>query len=175
MLFARVQCDLMMTDPHQFVLPDLPVLRARVTLRLLEHAALPAFKGGMLRDGFGYAFQRASCPPACWSRSDACTIRPLCPYRSVFEPPHPPDVAQLHDLRDVPRPFMIEPPLDARMQYAAGDRLEFGLVLIGRGSIRCHHSFSASSSLAGWGWGDTMPRRGWSAWRRCISGSRLVT
>lgn len=115
------------------VVPDLPILRTRLTFRLLESATLPVFKGAMLRGGFGYAFQRAACPQACWGRSAACTITPPCTYRSVFEPSHPPDIAHLHDLRDIPRPFVIEPPLDGRAQYAAGDPLEFGLVLIGRG------------------------------------------
>jgi hypothetical protein len=51
----------------------------------------------------------------------------------VFETPHPPGVGYLHDLQDVPRPFVIEPPHDTRTRYAGGDALEFGLVLIGRG------------------------------------------
>ena len=112
---------------------DLPILRARVTLRLLADAALPAYKGGMLRGGFGYAFQRASCPQPCWGSADRCAATSLCPYRWVFETPHPPGVAHLHDLQDVPRPFVIEPPLDGRTHYAAGDALEFGLALLGRG------------------------------------------
>lgn len=50
----------------QFTLPEsLPILRARVTFRLLQHAMLPPYKGAMLRGGFGYAFQRATCPEAC--------------------------------------------------------------------------------------------------------------
>lgn len=112
---------------------DLPVLRARVTMRLLEDGALPAYKGAMLRGGFGYAFQRASCPQVCWGASQSCAITILCPYRWIFETPHPPGVTHLHDLQDVPRPFVIEPPPDGRTRYAAGDALEFGLVLIGRG------------------------------------------
>ncbi|MBK9709834.1 MAG: CRISPR system precrRNA processing endoribonuclease RAMP protein Cas6 [Kouleothrix sp.] len=122
-------------SPHETILYglDLPILRARVTLRLLADAALPAAKGAMLRGGFGYAFQRSSCPQPCWGASDRCALASLCPYRWVFETPHPPGVAQLHDLQDVPRPFVIEPPLDGRTHYAAGDALEFGLVLIGRG------------------------------------------
>lgn len=111
---------------------DLPILRARVTLRLLDAATLPPYKGAMLRGGFGYAFQRASCPQPCWGRSDRCAASALCPYRWIFETPHPPGVAHLHDLQDVPRPFVIEPPLDHKRQYAAGDALEFGLTLIGR-------------------------------------------
>jgi hypothetical protein len=115
------------------VLPDLPVLRLRLTLRLLTDARLPAYKGAMLRGGFGYAFQRASCLQECWGRSHECEVTLICPYRWVFETPHPADVAHLHDLRDVPRPFVIEPPDDGRTQYAAGEALEFGLTLIGRG------------------------------------------
>ncbi len=114
-------------------LPDLPILRLRLTLRLLVDARLPAYKGAMLRGGFGYAFQRASCLQTCWGRSHECTITPFCPYRWVFETPHPPDVAHLHDLHDVPRPFVIVAPDDTRTRYAAGDALEFGLTLIGRG------------------------------------------
>jgi len=47
---------------------DLPLLRARVTMRLLDDTTLPAYKGAMLRGGFGYAFQRASCPPGMLGR-----------------------------------------------------------------------------------------------------------
>jgi CRISPR-associated endoribonuclease Cas6 len=111
---------------------DLPVLRTRLTLRLLDATMLPPYKGALLRGGFGYAFQRAACPQPCWGHSDTCAVGALCPYRWIFETPHPPDVAQLHDLQDLPRPFVIEPPLDHKRQYAAGDALEFGLVLIGR-------------------------------------------
>lgn len=112
---------------------DLPLLRLRLTLRLLEDTTLPPYKGALLRGGFGYAFQRASCPPACWGASNRCAVQALCPYRWVFETPHPAEVGHLHDLQDVPRPFVIEPPLDHKRQYAAGDALELGVVLIGRG------------------------------------------
>ncbi|HWQ14466.1 MAG TPA: CRISPR system precrRNA processing endoribonuclease RAMP protein Cas6 [Roseiflexaceae bacterium] len=121
------------SDPS-IALPDaLPLLRARVTLRLLEDAALPAYKGAMLRGGFGYAFQRVTCPSLCWGRSEQCAVESLCPYRWVFETPRPAGVERLHDLQDIPRPFVLEPPTDGRVEYAAGEALEFGLVLIGRG------------------------------------------
>lgn len=111
----------------------LRLLRARVTLRLLAAAALPIYKGALLRGGFGYAFQRTSCPQPCWNRAEQCALGAICPYRWVFETPHPPGVPHLHDLQDVPRPFVIEPPLDHQRSYAAGAAIEFGLVLIGRG------------------------------------------
>ncbi|NWF81094.1 MAG: hypothetical protein HXY37_13790, partial [Chloroflexi bacterium] len=113
--------------------PPLSVLRARVTYRLLQATTLLAYKGALLRGGFGYAFQRASCAQSCWGHAERCDAAMLCPYRRVFETPHPEGVAHLHDLQDVPRPFVIEPPLDQKRQYAAGDALEFGLILIGKG------------------------------------------
>ncbi|MGQ9549765.1 MAG: CRISPR system precrRNA processing endoribonuclease RAMP protein Cas6 [Roseiflexus sp.] len=109
------------------------LLRMRLTLRLLHDAALPEHKGAMLRGGFGYALQRASCPDSCWGRSHNCTSADLCAYRWIFETPRPPGVERLHDLRDVPRPFVIMPPVDGRTRYEAGETLEFGLTLIGRG------------------------------------------
>lgn len=113
--------------------PALSVLRARLTYRLLQDTTLPPAKGALLRGGFGYAFQRASCAHPCWGHAEHCAVAMLCPYRWVFETPHPAGVSHLHDLQDVPRPFVIEPPLDQKRQYAAGDGLEFGLVLVGRG------------------------------------------
>lgn len=116
-----------------FTLPDLPLLRARLTYRLRDDAALPAYKGGMLRGGFGYAFQRATCPTSCWGQAEHCDQPVICPYRWVFETPRPAGVEQMHDLHDVPRPFVIDLPNDRRTHLEAGDSLEFGLTLIGRG------------------------------------------
>jgi hypothetical protein len=87
----------------------------------------------MIRGGFGYAFRRSSCSPACHDLKQACALDTICPYRWVFETPRPPAVGPLHDLKDVPRPFVIEPPDDQRTLLPAGTGLEFGLVLIGRG------------------------------------------
>jgi hypothetical protein len=116
------------------VLPTgLPLLRARLSLRLLAEARLPAYKGGMFRGGFGYAFQRATCPQPCWGHTDQCPHELICPYRWVFEAPRPSGVEKLHDLQDVPRPFVLDLPADRRTQYRAGEVLEVELTVIGRG------------------------------------------
>ena len=114
-------------------LPDgLAIQCARMTMRLLVDTQLPEYKGAMLRGGFGYAFQRISCPPRCWKLEGGCELAQLCPFRWIFATPRPPGIEQLHDLQDIPRPFVIMPPTDGRSNYAAGDALEFGLTLIGR-------------------------------------------
>lgn len=115
------------------LLPALSSLRSRISFRLLSDTTLPPYKGALLRGGFGFAFQRSSCPQVCWGRSEECNVVAACPFRQIFEPPRPHGLEQLHDLKDAPRPFVIEPPLDGRRHYKAGDVLEFHLVLIGRG------------------------------------------
>ncbi len=112
--------------------PNLATLRVRLTFRLLSDGVLPARKGSMFRGGFGYSFQQVSCPRSCW-RSEVCAGATICPFRWIFATPHPPDNPYLHDLRDVPRPFVIEPPAETRTHYRAGEVLELTLVLIGRG------------------------------------------
>lgn len=112
--------------------PGLAIQHARVTTRLLVDTQLPEYKGAMLRGGFGYAFQRISCPPRCWKLEHGCELAQLCPFRWIFATPRPPGIEQLHDLQDIPRPFVIMPPTNGRSNYAAGEALEFGLTLIGR-------------------------------------------
>jgi hypothetical protein len=146
------------TAESVFSFPPLAVLRARLTYRLLAATTLPAYKGALLRGGFGYAFQRACCTEACWRREAPCSLETLCPYRWVFETPHPPDIAHLHDLHDVPRPFVIEPPLDHKRQYAAGESLEFGLILIGRGVDYLPYFLHSFEQLGHVGLGRTMAR-----------------
>lgn len=120
-------------DEEQFNLPRLEVLRLRVSLRLASEARLPPFKGALIRGALGYALQRVGCPSVCWGQSSRCpSAIPSCAYRELFELELPPGRTVLHDLRDAPRPFVIEPPHDHRRHYAAGDLLETGMLLFGR-------------------------------------------
>ena len=93
---------------------------------------LPAYKGSVLRGGFGSAFRRIACSIRART-CDGCLLQAVCSYAYVFETSPPSDSSALRHLKDVPRPFVIEPPSDARTQYEPGDRIEFSLVLIGRG------------------------------------------
>ncbi len=141
-------------------LPHLPIVRARITYRLLTATTLPPYKGALLRGGFGYAFQRSVCPRACWNRSEHCTLTALCPFRQIFEPPRPAQIAGLREAQDVPRGFVLEPPLDGKRQYAAGDSLEFYLVLFGRASAHLPHFIYGFEQLGREGLGrDHAPAR----------------
>lgn len=147
------------------VFQPLSVLRARISYRLLENTTLPAYKGALLRGGFGYAFQRATsaCPRSCWGHSASCTAAMVCPYRQYFEPLRHASDGTLHDLHDVPRAFVIEPPLDHKRQYEAGDLLEFGLVLVGSAIAVLPNFVYGLPSSVGQGSAALWPKPIWSA------------
>ncbi|HXQ23466.1 MAG TPA: hypothetical protein VN812_17445, partial [Candidatus Acidoferrales bacterium] len=116
------------------VLDELGKLRfARFRFRLRAQTALylPPYKGSTLRGGFGLAFKDAVCVVS-HRDCDRCLLRSKCAYPYIFETPVPEDSRRMASVEHAPHPFVIQPPLDDHTQYAIGDQLEFGLVLIGR-------------------------------------------
>ena len=106
---------------------------ARFTFHLRAHTPLrlPAYKGSTLRGGFGISFKEAVCVVG-HRDCDRCILRSKCAYPYIFETPIPDGSRRMAHYEHAPHPFVIEPPLDRKTAYAAGDALEFGLVLIGR-------------------------------------------
>ncbi len=92
---------------------------------------LPRYKGSTLRGGFGTAFKKIACAQ---SHLDCklCILTQQCPYAYIFETAPPENTQALRKYEDIPRPFILEPPLETKTQYQPGERLSFGLVLVGR-------------------------------------------
>lgn len=93
---------------------------------------LPRYKGSTLRGGFGRVFRRICCA----QRQDechGCLLQESCPFAYVFETAPPAGAQALRNLENIPRPFVIEPPLETQQEYKPGDKLSFHLVLIGKG------------------------------------------
>ena len=105
--------------------------RFRFALRAQTALQLPPYKGSTLRGGFGMAFKEAVCVVV-HRDCERCILRSKCAYPYIFETPIPNGSKRLASLEHAPHPFVIEPPLDSRTRYAAGDELAFDLVLIGR-------------------------------------------
>jgi hypothetical protein len=114
------------------ILPAIRVSHYRFALNLDEAATLPRYKGSTLRGGFGYAFKRQVCLQRARETCDGCLLRTVCPYGYLFEPSPPPDSEVLSAQSDIPLPFVLEPPLEGRRHYEAGETLGFGLTLVGR-------------------------------------------
>ena len=114
------------------MLKDFRLAQYRFHLLPREPIFLPAYnKGNTLRGAFGSVFKRLSCvdPRAC---AMACRLKSQCPYGQIFEPAPPEGTERLSKNADIPRPFVIRPPLETTTRYDPEHPLSFDLILIGK-------------------------------------------
>lgn len=91
---------------------------------------LPEYKGFSVRGGFGTAFRKLVCKydnKACVN----CILKDQCPYSYIFETSPPKNAGIMKKFTSVPRPYVIEPPMDKKTHYHNNERLSFGLILFG--------------------------------------------
>lgn len=101
------------------------------SLKVLEPLILPSYKGSTLRGGFGYAFKKVVCAIKTRDCME-CLLKEKCVYSYVFETPPPSDTKIMRKYTAAPHPFIIEPPLENKRRYDAGDEINFGLILVGK-------------------------------------------
>ncbi len=119
-------------SPTPYLLPPLPYLRLRITLRALEPAQLPPFLGSLLRGAFGHSFRRTVCTVGPGQECASCRLRRECAYARVFETRIEPGMAppSLRGQVAAPHPYVFES-LPSRGDYVAGDEIGFDLLLFG--------------------------------------------
>ncbi len=139
---------------HPLLPSEFTLARYRLTLEALEPLHLPPFKGSALRGGFGHTFKRLACAEP-WPCGQRCERGNACPYGYIFETSPPADSEALRTIREVARPFVIQPPHDPRTEIPAGERLTFGLVLIGQGINYLPYFIAAFHELGKIGLGRT--------------------
>lgn len=113
------------------MLEGLKIGQFTLGIRALDDLHLPAYKGSTFRGGFGQALRRVVCALR-RQECATCLLRDRCIYLYVFETPPPPGSERLRLYKTVPHPFVIEPPLDDVRRIPAGERVELGLILLGR-------------------------------------------
>jgi hypothetical protein len=101
-----------------------------VTVRFVERAVVPPYEGSMIRGAFGRAFKESCCPFP--HGGNGCPLGDKCPYGYVFETSPPEDAREFAKNREVPRPYVFEPPDGTKMEYAPGERMRFGFTVVGR-------------------------------------------
>ncbi len=101
-----------------------------VTVRFLEKAVVPPYEGSMIRGAFGRAFKESCCPFP--HNGSGCPLGDKCPYGYVFETSPPEGARDFARNKEVPRPYVFEPPEDTKMEYASGERMRFGFTVVGR-------------------------------------------
>ncbi len=113
----------------------LRVSRFEVVLQANGEAVLPALIGSTLRGAFGHALKAISCSVQ-HRDCERCFLSEACLYPTVFEP------TSTSKIRDIPRPFVFEPPIPPltreisenkvlKLRVAAHGKISFGLTLIG--------------------------------------------
>lgn len=101
------------------------------TLRPLQEIVLPAYKGSTFRGVFGNAFKKIVCALKL-KECKECMLKNQCIYSYVFETPLPKNLQEYKRYSDIPRPFIMEPPLDRKYIYGNDDDIKFSLVLVGK-------------------------------------------
>lgn len=108
-----------------------PIARYRFSAVVQQPLPLPIYAGSLLRGQFGAALRDV----ACMTRAPTCPGCPLlqtCPYTRIFEAPPPPKGAHaLQNFSQIPNPYVLEPPTPGARVLAAGELLQFNLVLVG--------------------------------------------
>ncbi len=101
------------------------------TWRAQEDARLPRFKGSTVRGALGWAFKRVVCirPDG---QCERCVVQQSCHYPYVFETSPPAEAPAFRGQRYAPHPYVLEPPLEEKEHYAAGEPVTFSLLLFGR-------------------------------------------
>lgn len=113
------------------MLDGLLLARYRFTLECLSPIEFRGFAGSTLRGAFGSVFRRLVCitrSPTC----EGCLVRQQCAYGYVFETAPPTGSERLSRYESVPRPYVLDAPEGSRLSFAEGERLQFGLTLVGR-------------------------------------------
>ena len=102
-----------------------------VTVRFVEKAVVPPYEGSMIRGAFGRAFKESCCPFP-HENGNGCPMGDKCPYGYVFETSPPEDAREFAKNREVPRPYVFEPPDGTKMEYEPGEKMRFGFTVVGR-------------------------------------------
>ncbi len=110
----------------------LAIAKYKFLLRARDVLILPPYKGSTLRGGFGISFRQICCVNKKVKTCSNCTLKEKCAYAYIFETSPSRQTNRLKNLSEIPRPFVIEPPLEDKTVYRQGETLGFNLILIGK-------------------------------------------
>lgn len=110
--------------------PRLTLHCHEITIRFLERAFVPPYEGSMIRGAFGRAFKESCCP---FPHTDGsgCPLGVKCPYGYVFETSPPEGMRGFAKNKELPRPYLFEPPENTKTEYEKGETMRFGFTVVG--------------------------------------------
>ncbi|MFC4427197.1 CRISPR system precrRNA processing endoribonuclease RAMP protein Cas6 [Deinococcus navajonensis] len=136
---------------------DLSFSVLRVTLRALEPVHLPPFPGSKLEGAFGRALYRLACTQPQRETCQGCPLQTICPYGLSYAPRLPHDL-QVSSLGTPPRPIIFRVAYDEARDLEQGERLTFGLVVVGHAAAQLPYLLAALREVGQDGLGRTRGR-----------------
>lgn len=103
----------------------------RFTYTVQEPLRMPPDKGTVFRSQLGYTLRNITCLGHENACAKQCQHPDRCVYSQCFETPVPDDAPFLRGQPFAPHPFVLEPPLTGKQNYAPGDTFACTLLLIG--------------------------------------------
>ncbi len=104
----------------------IPYLSLSITCRFTSRAQLPVFKGSTLRGAFGHNLKKVACALR-KQKCDTCLLSGTCAYALIFAT----EKLTGERIAARPHPYILNPPVEEKRDYAPGDTLAFNLVLLG--------------------------------------------
>lgn len=100
-------------------------------LETLEDMQLPEYKGSLFRGAFGTTFRKVVCITK-QKTCEGCLLAGQCSYFKIYETELPQNALPfLRNVKKVPHPFIIDPPLELKRTYKKGEELKVGLTIFG--------------------------------------------
>jgi CRISPR/Cas system endoribonuclease Cas6 (RAMP superfamily) len=115
---------------------------------------LPPFKGPAFRGTLGFALRALVCPYDPSSPCADCADAISCPYAVMYDSLAT-GAERIGRFRDIPKPFVVVPPLTTKTAYASGDQTEFDVVLVGKAATLLPTIAAAFSLIGLRGFRDT--------------------
>lgn len=134
-----------------------PLMRTRVTFRIMDPLRLPGHKGSAIRGAFGRALRKVCCP---FPKLECapCPLVATCTYMSAFGDRLPVGDSFVRGIREPPRPFVLRPPDVKRRQFDPGEELQFEMLLIGETTRKLSFYSSALEEMGQAGLGERRAR-----------------
>jgi len=120
--------------------------------KFLSSAELPYYKGSTFRGVFGIALKKIACTLKN-NECNSCLLNTHCIYALVFETDKVIAAAKRSKFAAVPHPFVIEPPLEGKSLFKAGDSFEFNMLLFGKINTKIPYFIYALNEMGNIGLG----------------------
>ncbi|GFP27978.1 hypothetical protein HKBW3C_02172 [Candidatus Hakubella thermalkaliphila] len=93
---------------------------------------VPIFPTSTFRGGFGVAFKRIACIQRNTSNCHRCVLLKTCPYAYIFETTIPDNSTKLRNIKDIPRPYVIENPFFSKKYIVPDEEIYLDVILLGK-------------------------------------------